>query len=166
VPDAAQTWERFAQTDPEFYVAHRWVGDRMLAQASERLSDRAITWSPILDGRLPCESGRYDFVFCYDVIQHIPDPETIRTSLHETRRVLTPEGRAVLHFDTQRRPAVRTLVYRLPDAMLPRARRRYARRYPLRSEEPRAMAEAAGLRVLDERHIGTPFHHLALAVEN
>jgi 2-polyprenyl-3-methyl-5-hydroxy-6-metoxy-1,4-benzoquinol methylase len=82
VPDAAQTWERFAQTDPEFYVAHRWVGDRMLAQASERLSDRAITWSPILDGRLPCESGRYDFVFCYDVIQHIPDPETIRTTIH------------------------------------------------------------------------------------
>jgi ubiquinone/menaquinone biosynthesis C-methylase UbiE len=134
----------------------------MLTQAAERLADRDITWAQIEDGRLPADDGSCDFVFCYDVFQHIPDAAIVEGYVHETARILRPGGRALLHLDTQRRSPVRQMAYMLPEGMLPRAQRRFIRRYPLAADEPRAMAERAGLQVLEELQAGTRFHQLLI----
>jgi SAM-dependent methyltransferase len=110
----------------------------------------------------PLADGSVDFVFSNQVFQHIPDPGVIGAYVAETARVLRPGARAVLHFDTLRRPITRRLARALPDRLLRREHRRYIRRYPLPTGWPRATAEAAGLTVVEEQTPGTVWHMLLL----
>lgn len=214
-PSQELAWERFALEDPEFYVAHRWTGERfyvhgaeiveealawarplrrgqaldigcglgrmtraldahfdevagidvsteMLRQAAERHPEHDIRWLRIDAGAFPLADATIDFAFSHDVFQHIPSPEVIGGYLRELRRTLRADARAVLHFDTQPRPWYRPLLYRLPDRLLPRAQRRFIRRYPLRSAALHAMIADARLEIVDERQTATRFHQVLL----
>ena len=108
----------------------------------------------------PVEDASTDFVFSREVFQHIPDRDVIATYVSETARILRPGGRAVLHFDTRRQSLRRRLALMLPDRLLPRARRRYIRRYPVPAEWPGEVVAASGLRVLDERFPASDLHLL------
>jgi SAM-dependent methyltransferase len=110
----------------------------------------------------PLADGSVDFVFSNQVFQHVPDPGVVASYVAETARVLRPGARAVLHFDTRPIPVTRRLAMSLPDRLLPREHRRYIRRYPLPADWPRATAEAAGLRVVEERAPGTDWHVVLL----
>ncbi len=105
-----------------------------------------------------------DLVLCTHVFQHIPDREVVRSYMNEVARVLRPDGRAVLHFDTRDEALLRRLVFRLPDRLLPRIHRRYIRRYPVPQDWPRAQASASGLSLVEERESGTAGHMLLLAL--
>ena len=51
------------------------------------------------DGKqIPIESGSVDFIYSFIVLQHIEKIEVFRTYLHETFRLLKPNGIAVLYF--------------------------------------------------------------------
>ena len=76
-------------------------------------------------------------------------------------RVLRPGGRAVIQFDSRPQAALRRLVLRLPDPLLPRDHRRYIRRYPVPRLAGRARRRA-GLELVDERGIGTDDHLVLL----
>ena len=62
--------------------------------------------------RLPFPSGYFDRVLLFDVVEHLY-PWELDRALHEIRRVLTPEGRLVVHtapnrwYDTYAYPIVR-----------------------------------------------------------
>ena len=81
--------------------------------------------------------------------------------MEECARVLRPDGRAVLQFDSRPNGLARRLALALPDALLPRDHRRYIRRYPVPADWPAAAGSGAGLRQLDERGEGGD-HHLVL----
>lgn len=103
-----------------------------------------------------------DFVFSFVVFQHIPDPAVISSYLREVTRVLRPEGRAVLQFDTRPKTLASRIAFLLPDFVLPRSRRRYIRRYRLDADRVRDMVREAGLELVRERGAGTGGHFLAL----
>jgi SAM-dependent methyltransferase len=114
------------------------------------------------DDLAPLEDERFDFVLSIQVFQHVPDQQVIAHYLEEVTRVLQPNGRAVLQFDTRSASPVRRLVLSLPDPMLPPTRRRYLRRYPLDPGHLDAMLRGAGLRAVDEHGRGTADHHVLL----
>jgi SAM-dependent methyltransferase len=103
----------------------------------------------------PLDDAAADLVLSIQVFQHIPDREVLASYLEETGRVLRPDGRAVLHFDTRAPSSLRRLAMALPDRLLPRDRRRGIRRYPVPAEWPVERARAAGLRLVDRRAPGT-----------
>ena len=106
----------------------------------------------------PFDDHSVDFVVSFLVFQHIPAQEVIGSYLEEISRVLTPSGKAVLQFDTRPyRPGER-LLFKLPDPLLPRARRRFIRRYRLPPERPAQLAEKAGLTIAEQRDRGTEMH--------
>jgi SAM-dependent methyltransferase len=110
----------------------------------------------------PFEDADFDFAFSFQVFQHIPDEAVIASYLREIQRVLKPGGRAVVQFDSRPHRPVERLVLALPDAALPRTRRRYIRRYRLPAHRSAALATRAGLRVADERGRATEEHLLLL----
>lgn len=112
-----------------------------------------------LDG-LP--SAAFDFVFSFQVFQHIPDELAVLEYVRDTNRVLRPGGMALLQFDTRPNPWHRRLALALPDPALPRLHRRCIRRYPLGRLWPRERATESGLEVIDERSPGTDSHMLLL----
>jgi hypothetical protein len=67
-----------------------------------------------------------------------------------------------VQFDSRPYRPVERLVLALPDAALPRTRRRYIRRYRLPAHRSAALAALAGLRVADERGCATAEHLLLL----
>ena len=97
------------------------------------------------------DDARFDFVLCMLVLQHVPRGAVIRSNLAEIARVLHPEGRAVIQFDTRRRTVAARLYERLPDVVVGRTRVRFLRRYRRDESELRAMMAAAGLRIIAER---------------
>jgi len=109
------------------------------------------------------ESGNYDLVFSYLVFQHVPDAEVLRRYLHEIARVLKPGGRAVLQYDTRPEGILLKLYKSLPDPLLPRAHRRFIRRYRRRAQWLREEIRTAKLEVLDERAPNTAEHFFMLA---
>ena len=104
------------------------------------------------------EDESVDLIFSVQVFQHIPDRALIAEYINECGRVLRQGGRAVLQFDSRPNALARRLALRLPDALLPRDRRRYIRRYPVPPGWPVAIGAAAGLSLLDERGPGTHDH--------
>jgi len=110
----------------------------------------------------PYPDDNFDFAFCFQVFQHIPNPAVIESYLEEIRRTLRPAARAVVHFDSRPRRLLETIAMLAPDRLLPRTRRRYIRRYRLDRARPAVMAAAAALRVAAERGAGTDEHFLVL----
>ena len=113
--------------------------------------------------RLPFEDGSFDFVLSFTVFQHIPDREVTASYLTETARMLAPEGRAVLHFDTRPGSALRGLALRLPDPLLPRRLRRFVRRYPVPASTLHQALSERGLGIVEERGVDTAEHLLLLS---
>ncbi len=103
-----------------------------------------------------------DAVFSFLVLQHIPSEAVLRSLLREVGRVMRPQARAALQFDTRPRSLLTDLYKSLPDPLLPRKHRRYMRRY---RREPRALERwfrEAGLGVVAQRDPGTDTHFYLL----
>ena len=100
--------------------------------------------------RAPFEDASFDFAFSLQVFQVLPRPRGGRHVHRRNRAGPQTGGRAVLQFDSRPQAAIRRLVLRLPDALLPRDHRRYIRRYPVPPPWPADRA-AAGLALVDER---------------
>ena len=77
------------------------LGENLLARIREKCKTEAVVGS-ILD--IPFPAGRFDLVFCTEVIEHTTDP---RRAVAELTRVLAPGGRLVLTVPNRLwRPAV------------------------------------------------------------
>lgn len=137
------------------------ISGEMIRQAQQRALPDNITWT-VTNARLPAVDSSTDLVFSYNVMQHIPARSEIASYLREIRRVLKPDGRAVIQYDSAHRPLWQRLAQRLPDRLLPRTQRRFIRRYPIPVAELTAMIVAAGLEIADERGSGTREHDVLL----
>jgi SAM-dependent methyltransferase len=141
---------------------------------SSTMVARAKELEPPANVRLEVGSGRdlaglddaaYDVVFSHLVFQHMTEEATIEAYMGEVRRVLDPDGAALLQFDTRPPSAAAALLQALPDALLPRKRRRHMRRHRRRPERLRELIQAAGLRIEEERGAETADHWLLLRQE-
>jgi SAM-dependent methyltransferase len=106
--------------------------------------------------------GAFDLAFSHLVFQHIADRSAIASYLRELARTLAPGGVAALQFDTRPPSAAATALHALPDPLLPRLRRRGARRHRLPPQLLRSWVADAGLRLAAERDSGTAEHWLRL----
>jgi SAM-dependent methyltransferase len=106
--------------------------------------------------------GAFDLAFSHLVFQHIADRSAIASYLSELARTLRPGGVAVLQFDTRPPSVAATALHALPDPLLPRLRRRGARRHRLGPGELHAWVTDAGLELSAERAPGTAEHWLRL----
>lgn len=100
----------------------------------------------------------FDFVFSHLVFQHINEEAAIQTYLHEIARVLRLGAVAVLQFDTRHASLPAALMQKLPDALLPRVRRRGIRRHRRPAAQIREFGRAAGLTLEAERDPDTAEH--------
>jgi SAM-dependent methyltransferase len=98
------------------------------------------------------------FAFSHLVFQHVPEDAIVESYLHEIARVLRPGGVAALQFDTRRASPLVALAQVLPDALLPRVRRRDIRRYRRPASQIRKFGRDAGLMLEAERAPGTAQH--------
>ena len=112
-------------------------------------------------GQFP--DGHFDLVFSMLVFQHIPDPSVIDSYVREIARVLAPDGRTVLQFDTRRPSVISRLYERLPRVVSTGTHRPFIRRYRRDRGRLGERLAAAGLHVLDERNPGSTDHLLLLA---
>jgi SAM-dependent methyltransferase len=108
------------------------------------------------------EEDAYDVVFSHLVLQHLAEEELVAGYLGEVRRVLAPDGVALLQVDTRPPSLWASLVKALPDPLLPRKRRRGMRRHRRSPDRVRELAGRAGLRVEEERGAGTTDHWLLM----
>lgn len=69
----------------------------LLDKARRRLGTRAELVEAFAES-LPYESGRFDRVYCSEVLEHVVDPVAV---LREMRRVIRPDGRAVISFPNE-----------------------------------------------------------------
>jgi SAM-dependent methyltransferase len=106
--------------------------------------------------------GAFDLAFSHLVFQHIADRSAIASYLGELTRTLRTGGVAVLQFDTRPPSAAATTLHALPDALLPRLRRRGARRHRIPAPLLRTWVADAGLTLAAERGPGTAEHWLRL----
>ena len=70
------------------------VSPEMIAQSRTYLGGLPNVTTEVGDGGSlsPYRDGSFDFVFSYQVFQHIPDPDVIRRYVVEAGRVLRPGG--------------------------------------------------------------------------
>lgn len=108
----------------------------------------------------PLPDDTYDLVFSHLVFQHIAAESDIASYLRETARVLCRGGVAVLQFDTRPSSTLISLFQRLPDAALPRDRRRSIRRHRRSAQAIRAAGAAGGLRLEAEQDPATADHFI------
>jgi len=113
----------------------------------------------------PYEDDAFDLVYAYLVFQHVGRWETIESYLGEIARVLRPDGRAALQFDTRPANGLIGLYKTLPDALLPPHHRRHLRRYRRRAALVRERLAAAGLSILKERGARTARHFFLLQLK-
>jgi SAM-dependent methyltransferase len=112
---------------------------------------------------LPAADSAHDFVFSYEVFQHMPSEEVIRSNLREVTRILRPGGLALLHVKTEPEGGrwKAAIARMIPDALL-RAAKRALGRDPLVSDPSfrgtalsrdrlRAVFEEAGLTIRELR---------------
>jgi SAM-dependent methyltransferase len=104
------------------------VSEEMVRQAREQHPPEAFPNLGFETGdgvSLPVADGTQDFVFSYEVFQHMPSEDVIRSNLREVARVLRRDGAALLHVKTE---AERGTVARLvPDALVRLAKRALGR---------------------------------------
>jgi SAM-dependent methyltransferase len=146
----AQRFERVDAVD---------VSPTMLALAA-RLGLPANAHLHLGSGRdlaeLPDEA--FDVAFSHLVFQHIADRSAIGSYVDELARTLRPGGVAALQFDTRPPSVAATALHALPDPLLPRLRRRGARRHRVPAGELRAWITGAGLELSAEHAPGTAEH--------
>jgi SAM-dependent methyltransferase len=106
--------------------------------------------------------GAFDLAFSHLVFQHIADRSAITSYLGELARTLRPGGVAALQFDTRPPSAAATALHALPDPLLPRLRRRGARRHRIPSALLRSWISDAGLELTAERAPDSAEHWLRL----
>lgn len=223
-PDAVRSmrerWERYASTDPHFYIdcappgttpdefytgaselaleTLEWIGPdvnrsrfleigcglgrmvRHFAGHFERVDGVDISAEMIARAKnadLPSnvvmhlgtgadlhvfEQETFDVVFSSQVFQHIAEGWVIEAYVREVARVLRPRGRAVLQFDSRVNSLGSRLYFTLPERLRLRRHRNFIRRYRRDPAWLRSIATSAGLRVIEERGIGTTVHWLLL----
>lgn len=138
------------------------VSPRMVEQARAKGLPENITWTQT-DGRLPADDGTVDFVYSFNVMQHVPLVAEIEGYMREIRRVLRPDGHAAIQYDIRPRPLWQRSVLLMPDPLLPRTSRRFIRRYPVPLTDLHAMAARSGLEVLDEFDKAPHEHYMLFA---
>jgi SAM-dependent methyltransferase len=106
--------------------------------------------------------GSFDLAFSQLVFQHIADHAAIASYLGELARTLRPGGVAVLQFDTRPASVAATALHALPDPLLPRLRRRGARRHRIPPQLLCAWVAEARLQLAGERDPGSAEHWLRL----
>ena len=106
--------------------------------------------------------GSFDLAFSHLVFQHVADRSVIGSYLRELARTLHPGGVAVLQFDTRPPSAAATALHALPDPLLPRLRRRGARRHRIPPQLLRAWVADARRELTAERDPGSAEHWLRL----
>ena len=110
------------------------VSEEMVRQAGEQHPHEAF---PNLrfeagDGvSVPAADDSHDFVFSYEVFQHMPSEDVIQANLREVARVLRRDGAALLHVKTE---AERGTAARLVPHALVRLAKRALGRDPLVSD--------------------------------
>jgi SAM-dependent methyltransferase len=135
------------------------VSPTMVALACERGLPENVRLHVVPGDRLDVFDDRsFAFVFSHLVFQHVPEDAVIESYLKEIARVLMPAGVAVLQFDTRPASPIAALAQRLPDVLLPRARRRGMRRHRRRASQIRGLGRAAGLVLAGERDPDTAEH--------
>ncbi|MBI2444550.1 MAG: class I SAM-dependent methyltransferase, partial [Candidatus Magasanikbacteria bacterium] len=116
------------------------ISPEMLAVARRRLGAQStVQWAETSGGELPFADATFDFIFSAETFKHFPARELIARYLSEIYRVLKSGGTAKLELRTGAE------VYRS----------RWFHGVALSPAEARALAEQAGLRVLDIK-IATP----------
>ncbi len=140
------------------------VSDRMIAEAKRLQSDgefKNITFEKSDGVILPAAKNAVDFVWSYEVFQHIPTRQSIAANLDEIARVLRPGGIAMIHLKTgYQRPAVHAVLHHLPqwaigiavriaglDPLM--AERTFSGAAPLMHEEIRVLFGTSRLSVLE-----------------
>ena len=141
------------------------VSDSMIAQArlAAPLSDNLEFIAS--DGMsLPQNANSADFVWSYEVFQHMPSHEIIMANLCEIRRILRSDGYGLLHFrSAQEYPTTLWRGAQFVPTSLVRAIKRLLGRDPLKSDqywsgagplkktEIQAMCKNSGLEVIEFR---------------
>jgi len=139
------------------------ISPSMVAKARERCTAPNLHFHTTDGASLrPFDDSTFDAVFSFLVFQHIPSERVIRGLLHEIARVLTPQGRACIQFDTRPRSLLTDLYKSLPDPLLPRKHRRFMRRYRRNPADVRTWASEAGLTIVRERDPHTDTHFFVL----
>lgn len=112
-----------------------------------------------LDGFGDCT---IDFVASLHMFQHVPDERVLDSYMSEIARVLTPAGKALLHFNTQTDRRLRRALLCLPDPLLPELHRRHIRCYRRDPVRLRALAAKSNLVTQKERYAQSSSHQFLL----
>ena len=86
---------------------------------------------------LPLEDESVDFVFSYEVFQHLPSRDVMHANLVEVARVLRPDGLALIHVNRAPGPVAYWLARAkraVPDPIWARLKRALGRGEPLTSD--------------------------------
>jgi SAM-dependent methyltransferase len=140
------------------------VSPTMLAKCAANCEARGVENVETVDAGATREGAFVaDLVFSHLVLQHIEDFAQIERYLEFTRSWLREDGVSSLQFDT--RPS--SLPYRLhacmPDALLPRHRRRGIRRVRRPRDDVLVALRRAGLTLVHEEAPGTERHVVVAA---
>lgn len=141
------------------------VSDGMIAQAKSTACGLPNLEFFVSDGvSFPQPENSVDFVWSYEVFQHMPSNDVIRANVHETARILRPGGYGLLHFKSAyENPTFLGRVSRLfPNSWVQAIKRRLGKNSltddqawrgakPLNKRAIQAMCEAAGLQVAEFR---------------
>ena len=173
---------RFAERFKTVYAVD--VSPEMLKQAAQQWPGLPNVEFILGHGSdLPGVADRsIDFVFSFIVLQHVPDPDIVRSYIRETARVLKPGGKAYLQIRTDAlsfwgrfvraathpRRALRTLITRIAARRAPStgastladefgAQYEAWRGCSLRPGEIDSFAHALGLRIDSVEGLGTPY---------
>lgn len=123
--------EHFAKDFGTVYAID--ISKAMLDAAKDRIGESpTIRFVHVKDVRLPFPENHFDFIFSYLVHQYIPTIRLLEHSLSEIRRSLTESGIAKIQLRTGRGPYKWKWYYGIS----------------LTPEKARALAERAGLRVI------------------
>jgi SAM-dependent methyltransferase len=140
------------------------VSPTMLAKCEENCAERGVDNVSVLhSSRATAGAFSADLVYSHLVLQHIEDYDVIRAYVALTRSWLRPTGVASLQFDTRDASTAYRLSRRVPDALLPRTRRRGIRRIRRARADVLATLRDADLEVVRELEPATE-RHVVVAV--
>jgi ubiquinone/menaquinone biosynthesis C-methylase UbiE len=118
------------------YVLGIDIAEEMIQQARELNKNWPnISFVASNGVSIPAQTASIDFLFSYEVFQHMPSHDVIRDNVKEVSRVLRRKGYGLLHFRTAR---TRSLLFYKIAALMPNAiissLKRTMRRDPLTSD--------------------------------
>jgi len=141
------------------------VSDHMIAQAKATMSGVPNLEFVVSDGvSFPQAENSVDFVWSYEVFQHMPTNDVIKSNVQETARILRPGGYGLLHFKSAyENPTVLGRISRLfPNSCVQAIKRLLGKNSlmddqawrgakPLNKRAIQAMCEDAGLKIAEFR---------------